>query len=75
MNELVERRAARAGTDAAVACATVGTILDFQRKKAPADKLQSLIGTRAGAENAVERALSLPARRTFADPHQALSYC
>jgi hypothetical protein len=53
MNELVERRAARAGTDSAVARTTVNTIPDFQRKEGPADKVQSLIGTIAGAENAV----------------------
>src|SRR6185312_14771176 len=37
MNELVERRAARAGIEAAVARAAVGTIPDFQCKEGPAD--------------------------------------
>jgi hypothetical protein len=74
MNELVERRAARAGTDSVVARTTVGTIPDFQRKESPADNVQSLIGTIAGAGNAVERTRSFPGCRTFADSHQAPSY-
>jgi hypothetical protein len=74
MNELVERRAARAGTDSAVARTTVGTIPDFQRKERPADKVQSLIGTKVGAGNAVERTRSFPGCRTFADSYQAPSY-
>ncbi|GAB1715653.1 MAG: hypothetical protein NTAFB05_06950 [Nitrobacter sp.] len=75
MNELVERRAARAGIDAAVAPTTVGTIPGLQRKKGPAEKIQSLIGAKAGADNAIERTRSFPRRRTFADPRQAPSYC
>jgi hypothetical protein len=74
MNELVERRAARAGIDAAVARATVGAISGFQRKKGPADKIQSLIGTRAGADDAVELERSLPGRRTDANSLHAPSY-
>ena len=74
MNELVERRAARAGIDAAVARATVGAISGFQRKKDPADKIQSLIGTRAGADDAVELERSLPGRRTDANSLHAPSY-
>jgi hypothetical protein len=73
MNELVERRAARAGTDAAVARTIVGTIPGFQRKEGPADKAQSLMGTKAGAKNAVKRARPLPEHRTCADSHQATS--
>ncbi len=74
MNELVERCAARAGTDAAVACVTVGTIPDFQRQEGPAGKVQSLIGTRTGRDNTTERARSLPARRSLAFSPQAPSY-
>jgi hypothetical protein len=74
MNELVERRAARAGIEAAVARVAVGTIPDFQRKEGPADKVQSLIDMKAGVENAVEQARSFPRLRTFAGSHQASSY-
>ncbi|OJU27215.1 MAG: hypothetical protein BGN91_08830 [Nitrobacter sp. 62-13] len=73
MNELVERRAARAGTEAAVARVTFGTIMDFRCKEGPAGKVQSLNGTRAGAQDDVERTLST--RWAFADSHQAPSYC
>jgi hypothetical protein len=73
MNELVERCAARAGTDAAVACVTVGTIVDFQRKEDPAGKVRSLNGTKTGAKDVVEQALST--RWAFADSRQAPSYC
>ena len=74
MNELVERRAARAGIEAAVARAAVGTISDFQCKEGPADKVQSLINTKAGAENAIEQARSFPRRRTLTGSHQPSSY-
>jgi hypothetical protein len=71
MNQLVERRAARAGTDAAVARATVGTIPGFQRKKGPADKVQSLIGTKAGAENLIAVSRNWIGRSAFAGPQYA----
>jgi hypothetical protein len=73
MNELVERRAARAGTDAAVARTTVGTIPGLQRKEGPAGKAQSLTAMKAGAKTATDPARPLPGYRTCADSHQATS--
>jgi hypothetical protein len=53
MDELVERLAAKAGIEKAVAEKTVGIILGFLRKEGPSDKVQALIDKIPGAENAV----------------------
>ena len=54
MDELVERLAAKAGIDRAVAEKTVGIILGFLRNEGPSDKVQALIDKIPGAESAVE---------------------
>jgi len=56
MDELVERLAAEAGIDKAVAEKTIGIILGFLRKEGPSDQVQGLIDEISGAENAVEAA-------------------
>jgi hypothetical protein len=54
MDELVERLAAKAGIEKAVAEKTIGIILGFLRKEGPSDKVQALIDKIPGAELAVE---------------------
>ena len=54
MDELIERLAAKAGIERSVAEKTVGIILSFLRKEGPSDKVQALIDSIPGAENAVE---------------------
>ena len=54
MDELVERLAAKAGIDRAVAEKTVAIMLGFLRKEGPADKVQALIDRIPGAADAVE---------------------
>lgn len=56
MDELVERLAAKAGIDKAVAEKSIGIILGFLRKEGPSDQVQALIDRIAGAETAVEAA-------------------
>ena len=56
MDELVDRLAAKAGIDKAVAEKTVGIILGFLRKEGPSDQVQALIDKISGAEKAVEAA-------------------
>ena len=53
MDELVERLAAKAGIDDAVAEKTAGIILGFLRTDGPADKVQALIEKIPGAEAAI----------------------
>jgi hypothetical protein len=54
MDELIERLAAKAGIDRAVAGKTIGIILGFLRNEGPADKVQALIDKIPGAEAAIE---------------------
>ncbi len=56
MDELVDRLAAKAGIDKAVAEKTVGAILGFLRKEGPADQVQALIDNIPGAETAIKSA-------------------
>jgi hypothetical protein len=64
MNELMERRAATAGT--AVARAAVGTMPDFRSKEGLADKVQSTIGAKAETENSIAVSCSWRGLSTFA---------
>lgn len=54
MDELIDRLAAKAGIDKAVAEKTVGAILGFLRKEGPADQVQALIDHIPGAEAAIK---------------------
>lgn len=54
MDELIDRLAAKAGIDKAVAEKTVGAILGFLRKEGPADQVQALIDNIPGAEAAIK---------------------
>lgn len=56
MEELVERLAAKAGIDKAVAEKSVGIILGFLRKEGPSDQVEALIDKIPGGANAVEAA-------------------
>jgi hypothetical protein len=54
MDELVERLAAKAGIEKAVAEKTIGIILGFLRKEGPSDQVQALIDKIPGAERVVQ---------------------
>lgn len=56
MDELIDRLAAKAGIDRAVAEKTIGAILGFLRKEGPADQVQALIDAIPGAEGAIATA-------------------
>ncbi|MCF2522977.1 DUF2267 domain-containing protein [Bradyrhizobium sp. G127] len=56
MDELIDRLAANAGLDKAVAEKTVGAILGFLRKEGPADHVKALIDKIPGAETAIAAA-------------------
>jgi hypothetical protein len=56
MDELIDRLAANAGLDKAVAEKTVGAILAFLRKEGPADHVKALIDKIPGAEAAIAAA-------------------
>lgn len=56
MDELIERLAAKAGLEKAVAGKIVGIILGFLRNEGPAGPVQALIDTIPGAETAIESA-------------------
>jgi hypothetical protein len=53
MNELVEL-AAKAGVENAIAGKTIGIILGFLRNEGPADRVQALFDTIAGAKTVME---------------------
>ncbi len=53
MDELVDRLAARAGIDDAVAEKTAGIMLDYLRSEGPHDAVQALIDGIQGAEAAI----------------------
>jgi hypothetical protein len=54
MDELIERLTGEVGLDREVARRTVGAILGFLRSEGPTDKVQALIDTIPGAEDAIE---------------------
>jgi hypothetical protein len=56
MDELIDRLAAKAGLEKAVAGKTVGIILGFLRSEGPAEQVQALIDNIPGAEAAIESA-------------------
>ena len=56
MDELIDRLAAKAGIEKAVAEKTVGAILGFLRKEGPADRVQALFDKIPGAETAISAA-------------------
>ncbi|CAN5126330.1 hypothetical protein BH10PSE10_BH10PSE10_09920 [soil metagenome] len=56
MDELIDRLAAKAGIDKAVAENTVGAILGFLRKEGPPAQVQALIDSLPGAETVIDRA-------------------
>ena len=58
MNELVDRLAAKAGIDDAVAEKTVGIMLDYLRSEGPPETLQVLIDGIPGAEATIAAARS-----------------
>jgi hypothetical protein len=53
MDELIGRLVAKTGIGDAVAEKTIGIVLGFLRNEGPAEKVQSLIDTIAGAEAAI----------------------
>lgn len=54
MDDLIERLATNVGLERDVARRTVGAILGFLRKEGPADKVQALIDSIPGVEDAIE---------------------
>jgi hypothetical protein len=54
MDELIERLTSKVGLDKDVARRTVGLILGFLRTEGPTDKVQALIDSIPGAEDAIE---------------------
>jgi hypothetical protein len=58
MDELVGRLVANIGVDRTVAEKSIGIILDFLMKEAPADKVQPLIDQLPGAQALAEEAAS-----------------
>uniref|UniRef100_Q07QH7 DUF2267 domain-containing protein n=1 Tax=Rhodopseudomonas palustris (strain BisA53) TaxID=316055 RepID=Q07QH7_RHOP5 len=54
MDELIERLTDKVGLEKDVARRTVGLILGFLRTEGPTEKVQALIDTIPGAENAIE---------------------
>jgi hypothetical protein len=54
MDELIERLTDKVGLERDVARRTVGAILGFLRSEGPTDKVQALIDTIPGAEDAIE---------------------
>ena len=58
MDELIDRLAAKAGLDRAVAEKSVGIILSFLRKEGPAETVQALIDKIPGAEAAIDASAS-----------------
>jgi hypothetical protein len=69
MNELVERRAATAGT--AVAGAVVGTIPDFRSKEGAGEKVLSAIGTKTDTKSSIAVSRNWIGRSAFAGPQYA----
>jgi hypothetical protein len=56
MNELVDRLAAKAGIDDAVAEETLGIVLDYLRSEGPPETVQALVDGIPGAEAAIAAA-------------------
>jgi hypothetical protein len=58
MDELIERLAAKAGIERAVAEKTIGIMLGFLRSQGPSDRVAMLIDRIPGADGAVESSIS-----------------